>query len=184
MLFFESLVYNFLFFTVVYIIVEFNIPYERWRGKYWLFLNPLHSIWSEIGIFKHEQFAIDGRDCTLFLQQVQMKVESEFSKTYEVPYDSDVIEWWQHALRMSEVVVYPEFWRRFSLDFIGHVLLNFVFAWELARAPVLWFVVGFWLIIGMTSIYYSNEKKKGRQESTSSLPKMYQAYRLTKWFKR
>ncbi|MEE9215684.1 MAG: hypothetical protein V3U54_13090 [Thermodesulfobacteriota bacterium] len=183
MSFFESVLYNFLFFTVVYILVEFNVPYERWRGKYWLFLNPFHFIWSEVGITKHEQFAMDGRDTTLFLQQIQMKVENEYPKTYEVPYDNEVLDWWKNALRMSEVIVYPNFWRRFSIDIIAHLVINLIFAWELARAPNLWFMVVFWLMIGIGYIYYSYREKRGKPNSSTSLPKMYQAYRLTKWFK-
>lgn len=183
MAFFESVFFNFLFFTFVYIIVEFNIPYERWNGKYWLFLNPLHWIWSELNPSKHQDYAIDGEQGAHFLKQVQLSVEKEFSKTYEVPYEEQTMLWWEEAMRISELVVYPIFWRRFSIDLVAHLLINVAFAWELARAPQLWYMCLFWVMIGFGYIIYKYKNKKDRTNDVSVLPKMFKAYRMSKWFK-
>jgi len=107
--------YTFFLLTLIHPLVDFGCPWRRWKGEFWLVLNPLHALWDISPLRRHQ----------LHAKRVGIAVHGERKATL---YDGS-IQLIPAIIRHEDgLQITPSWFKWLAWDQYAHVWLNFIAA--------------------------------------------------------
>lgn len=110
----------FIFFTIMHPIGDFIIGDRRkWKGEFWLVVNPLHWLWDLSPFRQHHKY-ITTRELPVLAMMPKDEPANPYKKNYYYIPDQDAT--------YKAQFVQQDFWLWLGIDQLAHVILNIITA--------------------------------------------------------